>query len=93
MAASQRGEPRSFLLERERAITAEIAREYLAPIRLAHKINIALPQVRRALARIDEERHCICEDCEEPIGDDRMFARPSATRCVVCQERYERRET
>jgi len=31
-----------------------------------------------------------CEECDEPIPERRREANPSATRCVECQETYER---
>ena len=33
--------------------------------------------------------HGICEDCGRPIGDERMAALPSSTRCVSCQSEWE----
>jgi phage/conjugal plasmid C-4 type zinc finger TraR family protein len=30
-----------------------------------------------------------CRDCGRPIGDERLAALPSATRCVSCQASWE----
>lgn len=32
-----------------------------------------------------------CSDCGEPIPAKRLKANPQATRCVECQEKYERK--
>lgn len=32
-----------------------------------------------------------CLDCDDPIDADRLAARPSAVRCIICQEAHERR--
>jgi phage/conjugal plasmid C-4 type zinc finger TraR family protein len=31
-----------------------------------------------------------CEDCEEPIPEGRRKAAPGCTRCIRCQEHFER---
>ena len=31
----------------------------------------------------------LCEDCHGPIGDERLEALPTATRCVACQAAWE----
>jgi DnaK suppressor protein len=31
----------------------------------------------------------MCEDCRKPIGDERLAALPTATRCVACQATWE----
>jgi phage/conjugal plasmid C-4 type zinc finger TraR family protein len=40
----------------------------------------------------DGESHAIggrCQDCGEPIGEERLAALPSAARCVSCQAAWE----
>ncbi|CAN5611428.1 hypothetical protein BH10PSE5_BH10PSE5_01390 [soil metagenome] len=32
-----------------------------------------------------------CLDCDDPIDDARMAARPGCVRCITCQEAHERR--
>ncbi len=41
-------------------------------------------QIRRALKRVDEGEGSDCESCGEPIGEGRLKAVPTATRCVNC---------
>lgn len=38
--------------------------------------------------------HCgTCDDCGGPVGFERLLARPTATRCVPCQEAHEQTQT
>jgi len=41
-------------------------------------------QIRHALQRLDTDDPNACEVCGEPIGDARLRAIPTATRCVRC---------
>lgn len=47
------------------------AREHLAQIDLAQQ-------------RLHEGSYGVCERCGQPIGADRLAARPVATRCLAC---------
>lgn len=49
-----------------------------------------LREVEAALARTERPDFGACADCGEPIGYARLEANPSASRCIVCQERRER---
>ncbi|MFD3263347.1 TraR/DksA C4-type zinc finger protein [Phenylobacterium ferrooxidans] len=33
----------------------------------------------------------VCADCDDPMEDERLAARPEAIRCLTCQEAHERR--
>ena len=37
-----------------------------------------------ALGRLEAGRYGLCERCGQPIGDDRLAARPAALTCVRC---------
>jgi DnaK suppressor protein len=37
-----------------------------------------------ALGRLEAGRYGVCERCGQPIGDDRLAARPAARTCVRC---------
>ncbi len=50
-----------------------------------------LREIEAALARLDAGQYGICVDCDEPIPLPRLQARPSATRCIACQEIDEKR--
>jgi RNA polymerase-binding protein DksA len=49
-----------------------------------------LREVEAALARIEDETYGLCSEDDEPIGYPRLKANPTASRCIHCQERYER---
>ncbi|WP_344923338.1 TraR/DksA family transcriptional regulator [Streptosporangium oxazolinicum] len=47
--------------------------------------------VLEALKRMDEGNYGLCADCDTPVPEGRLEARPEAARCVQCQSRRERR--
>ncbi|MEV3979835.1 TraR/DksA family transcriptional regulator [Nonomuraea sp. NPDC050227] len=47
--------------------------------------------VTEAIRRLDEGAYGRCVDCDEPVPEGRLEARPEAARCVPCQGRRERR--
>ena len=49
-----------------------------------------LQDIESALERIRDGSYGICTDCEDDIGHARLKAYPAATRCLSCQEKYER---
>ena len=51
-----------------------------------------LRKIRKALARMDNGTYAECEECGEPIGYERLKARPVATLCIRCKQEQERRE-
>ena len=44
-----------------------------------------------ALRRLDEGRYGVCERCGQPIGAERLAARPAADTCVRCAGARRRR--
>jgi DnaK suppressor protein len=46
-----------------------------------------LTAIDAALARLEAGRYGICERCGQPVGDDRLAARPAARTCVRCAAR------
>ncbi len=50
-----------------------------------------LMQTERAIDRIDAGTYGRCESCGNPIAKARLQAFPSATLCVTCKQREERR--
>lgn len=59
----------------------------------AYEIESAL--IERGYMSIKKELNTInpnieCEDCEKPIPEARRKVAPEATRCVLCQDLYER---
>jgi DnaK suppressor protein len=50
-----------------------------------------LNEVDLALARMRAGTYGECRDCGEPIALARLSAYPTATRCLACQERHEKK--
>ena len=48
-------------------------------------------QTERALVRIDDKSYGNCEDCSNPIGQERLHVFPRATLCMICKQKEERR--
>ena len=46
-----------------------------------------LTAIDAALGRLEAGRYGICDRCGQPIGDDRLAARPAAVTCVRCAAR------
>lgn len=49
-----------------------------------------LRDIDAALIRIAEGSYGMCIDCQQPIGIERLYAYPTAKRCLRCQEAYEK---
>lgn len=60
--------------------------------RLRDRERYLLDKVDKALLKIDEEEFGVCEECGEPIGLQRLKARPVTPLCIRCKEDQERRE-
>lgn len=48
-----------------------------------------LTRIDETLAKIENGTYGICDDCGEPIGEDRLKVMPYAVYCVRCKERRE----
>ena len=46
-------------------------------------------RILKALEMIDTGTYGICIECGQPIKEKRLKHFPNATRCLVCQERFE----
>jgi DnaK suppressor protein len=53
--------------------------------------RVALDEVRRALARLDEGTYGTCARCSAEIPTARLKAMPTATLCITCKEAEESR--
>jgi DnaK suppressor protein len=51
-----------------------------------------LEEIEGALERIEDNSYDICEECGEPIGENRLRALPFTRVCVDCKSRSEREE-
>ncbi len=61
-------------------------------LRTRDRYRKLLNKIGEALKRIDEESYGFCDETGEPIGIERLEARPIATLCLEAQERRERLE-
>ena len=47
-------------------------------------------EIELARQRISEGSYGVCVDCDEAIAFERLRARPTAKRCIFCQQQHER---
>ena len=74
---------------------ASVESDRSAILRIRDRERKLLAKIDEALERIDNGTYGQCEECGEPIGVDRLKARPVTTLCIDCkaaQEEQERRE-
>ena len=57
--------------------------ERIAQVSAAKSLDAKLHDVERALSKWDEGTYGTCDECGEPIGDERLEAIPWATLCVL----------
>lgn len=57
---------------------------------LDSQIRAEIKQIEKTLARMDEGAYGECETCDEQIPKKRLEALPHATRCVACEEQFQR---
>lgn len=46
-------------------------------------------KINSALQRIEEGTFGLCEECDEPIAEGRLYAIPYSTTCISCAEHQE----
>ena len=51
-----------------------------------------LSKIEKAIKKINDNTYGYCEETGEPIGLQRLIARPIATLCIEAQERHEKEE-
>ncbi len=61
-------------------------------LRTKDRIRKLISKIDEALDRIEDGSYGYCEETGEPIGIDRLEARPVATLSIEAQERHERME-
>lgn len=61
-----------------------IAFERAQTLAVADQLRRQLAELDNALNRIENGTYGICEVCGRPIPDERLEARPTATRCLRC---------
>ncbi len=61
-------------------------------LRTRDRMRKVISKIDIALAKIDDGTYGYCEETGEPIGLERLIARPIATLSIEAQERHERME-
>lgn len=56
---------------------------------ILEQVESELVEVERAFARLEADEYGRCEVCGKPIGEERLEARPTATRCIEHQQQVE----
>ena len=71
---------------------ASIETDKSLDLRTKDRIRKLISKIDEALDRIEDGTYGYCEETGEPIGLDRLEARPVATLSIEAQERHERME-
>jgi DnaK suppressor protein len=69
--------------------TLAFERQHAAALLEAAREQVASAEA--ALRRLDEGRYGVCERCGQPIGAERLAARPAVATCVRCADAARRR--
>lgn len=83
---------RETILVPDPADRATIEEEHALELRTRDRERKLIKKVEQAIARIDAGEYGYCEETGEPIGLQRLLARPTATLSVEAQERRELRQ-
>ena len=83
---------RETVLVPDPADRATIEEEHALELRARDRERKLIKKVEQAIARIDAGEYGYCEETGEPIGLQRLLARPTATLSVEAQERRELRQ-
>ena len=68
---------------------ASLEEDHTLELRVRDRERKLLHKIDEALARVETGRYGWCEETGEPIGVDRLLARPTATCSVEAQDRHE----
>lgn len=61
-------------------------------LRISDRVRKLIYKIDSALHRIETDEYGFCEESGEPIGVNRLIARPVATLCIEMQEMHEEKE-
>jgi DnaK suppressor protein len=61
-------------------------------MRMRDRESRLIVKIKKALEAIEDGTYGICEECEEPIGIERLKARPVTNYCIGCKTKQEARE-
>lgn len=57
---------------------------------LVHSNRTRILALQHALAKVRTGKFGVCENCERPIPEKRLMARPESHLCIKCQEEIEK---
>lgn len=83
---------RETVLVPDPADRATIEEEHALELRTRDRERKLIKKVQQALARIESGEYGYCEETGDPIGLQRLLARPTATLTVEAQQRRELRQ-
>jgi DnaK suppressor protein len=83
---------RETVLVPDPADRATIEEEHALELRTRDRERKLIKKVQQSLARIESGEYGFCEETGEPIGLQRLLARPTATLSVEAQQRRELRQ-
>jgi DnaK suppressor protein len=61
-------------------------------LRIRDRERKLISKIDEALSRIEDGSYGICEECDGPIGVERLKARPVTTLCIACKSEQEASE-
>ena len=61
-------------------------------LRFRNRNSFYLKKLNKALDKFENSEYGICEDCDEVIKFERLYARPTAELCITCKDEAEREE-
>ena len=73
----------------EADVASEIIRSEIE-LALSNSNRRQIFALQQALQRVKIGSFGICDECEEPISEKRLSARPETTLCIKCQEERDR---
>jgi DnaK suppressor protein len=76
----------------EPADRAALESDRNATLRIRDRERKLINKIEEALQRIEDGVFGVCEECDEPIGVDRLKARPVTTLCIQCKAEQEEEE-
>lgn len=61
-------------------------------LRIRDRERKLITKIDEALGRIEDGSYGVCEECDGPIGVERLKARPVTTLCIQCKSEQEAQE-
>lgn len=63
-----------------------------ADMRFSNRESLYLKKILKAIAKAETETYGVCDECDAPIGFQRLMARPTSELCIACKEDSEKEE-